>query len=50
MKGLRLLYMVHMSSLVLQGSVGVWLNVSSLLNVVDKADVQGLLILLYDPP
>jgi hypothetical protein len=47
MEGLPLLYMGHMSLLVLQGSVGVWLNVSSPLNLRDKADMQGLLIPWY---
>jgi hypothetical protein len=35
MKGSRLLYMVHMLSLVSQGSVGVWLNVSPILHIHD---------------
>lgn len=50
MSGSRPLYMGHMSLLGSRVSVGVWLNVSPLLHIQDRADVQGLLILLYDPP
>jgi hypothetical protein len=50
MKGSRLPYMEHILSLALPVSVGVWLNVSLPLTLQDQADIQGLLILLFDPP